>query len=233
MDEHITGQGKAVPMSQTSKNPSIKTPVTCSLLSTCTIDAAARAYTDVFVNDEPMTRQYHIDPATFLCHARHYIRFCADTQLSIIAWSADNNECAGFILCCDLVTDFSCLGPDITAFLSFFPESVALIDTLEDTYLDMDRVTGGNTLHIFQMGVRRSYRNRGIATDLIRRICVHAQERGFNKIVADCTGPVSRHVFERCGFGEIGHIPYDTFRTGSHTFFAGLEGGISLMSRDV
>jgi GNAT superfamily N-acetyltransferase len=236
-DEHVTENEKASGRPEIRKNlrRDIPTeiPVTYALLSGSTTEETTRAYTEVFVNDEPMTHRHHIDPDTFLCHARGYIRFCADAQQSFIACAPLTGECAGFILCSDLATDFSCLGAEMATFLAFFPASVAIIDALEDAFQDREHIARGATLHVFQLGVRRSYRNQSIATNLIHRVLFHAKEQGFRHIVADCTGPVSRHTFERCGFIERGHIPYDTFSTGNCMFFAGLPGGISLMVRDL
>jgi ribosomal protein S18 acetylase RimI-like enzyme len=204
-----------------------------SLLDTGMIEQAARAYTDVFVQDEPTTRRHNIDPGTFLVFARQYLRHCADFGLSIIAQDPQTAECVGFILCCDLATDIAALGLEMTKFLSFFPESVAIIDALEEKYLDRGMAEPGTTLHVFQLGVRREYRGRGIAPELIRRTCDLARERGFAQVIADCTSPVSHHTFERCGFQVRGSIPYDSFRNGNRKFFAGLNGGISLVIREL
>jgi hypothetical protein len=52
-------------------------------------------------------------------------------------------------------------------------------------------------------------------------------------VVADCTHPGSRRSFEQCGFHEAGSLSYDAFSLDGVRFFAGLEGGISLMVRDL
>ena len=145
------------------QNPVVETPVAYTLLTGSTIDKTARAYAEVFVNDEPTTHRHHINPDTFLSHARRYCRLCADAGQSIIACAPRTGECAGFILCWDLATDFSCLGDDMAAFLAFFPDSVAIIDALETAFLDREHIARGDTLHIFQLGVLQGYRNQTIA----------------------------------------------------------------------
>jgi len=204
-------------------------PVTYAHLTGSTTEVTARAYTDVFVNDEPTTYWHHIHPDIFLSFARHYCQLCADLGESIIATDPRTGDCAGFVLCWDLVTDFSRLSEDMAAFTACFPDTVAIIDALEFAFLERDHIVPGDTLHIFQVGVRREYRNQGIATALISHILLFAQTRGFSHVVAECTGPVSRHTFEQCGFVECGHIPYDQFRHNDRVFFAGLPGGISLV----
>ncbi len=208
-------------------------PVTYSLLCVDTIAQVARAYTDVFVQDEPMTRRYMIDPDTFFLYARQYVQHCADASLSIIAEDTISSECVGFILCCDMAKDISTLWREMAKFLSFFPDAVAIIDALKQKCLHRDMSHPGTTLHIFQIGVRDNYRKQAIATNLIHHICGHAKKRGFRQIVADCTGPVSCHTFKRCGFQVLGNIPYNSFSFKGRKFFAGLEGGISLVMREL
>lgn len=208
-------------------------PVTYSLLSVDRVEPTARAYTEVFVRDEPMTCRHTIDVDTFFRYARRYVHYCADASLSIIAEDTASSECAGFILCCDMATDISALEPEMAEFLSIFPDSVAIIDALEQNYLPMDMALPGTTLHIYQIGVRDNYRKQAVATNLIYRICDHAKDWDFRHIVADCTSPVSCHTFERCGFQPLGSIPYDSFYFNGRKFFSGLDGGISLVMREL
>jgi hypothetical protein len=58
-----------------------KSQVIFQLLSQDTADAAAELYTDVFLNDEPMTCRHGIAPGRFLPYARFYLRFCSEQQL--------------------------------------------------------------------------------------------------------------------------------------------------------
>ncbi|MCX6689008.1 MAG: GNAT family N-acetyltransferase [Methanoregula sp.] len=185
------------------------------------------------MNDDPTTHHHHINPDTFLSYAHRYCQLCADAGQSIIARIPRTGECVGFIFCWDLATDFSCMGNDMDAFLAFFPDSMAIIGALETAFLDREHIARGDSIHIFQLGVRRAYRNQAIATTLIRHILHHAQGQAFCHAVVECTGPASHHTFERCGFIERGHIPYDTFWNENRVFFAGLPGGISLMVRDL
>jgi hypothetical protein len=68
---------------------------------------------------------------------------------------------------------------------------------------------------------------------MIRRALDHARERGFTRAIADCTNPASKRVFSQCGFSELGFLSYDAFTFNGVRFFAGLEGGITLMGRDL
>jgi GNAT superfamily N-acetyltransferase len=118
------------------------------------------------------------------------------------------------------------------ALVSLFRESMAILEEVEHCP-DLLDIQPGTVLHIFQLGVRRGFRGRGLATGLIRSLLHQAKRQGFGKVIADCTGPVSMHTCEKCGFREAARVIYDDFYVDGKVFFRGLPGGISLMIRDV
>ncbi|MCU0632540.1 MAG: GNAT family N-acetyltransferase [Methanolinea sp.] len=203
------------------------------ILSPQMADATAELYTDVFLNDEPMTRHHKIGPEEFFPHAREYLHSCADLGLSYIATDRMTGEVIAFVLSSDLTTDWNAAGPGMARLLSFFRESMAIIEELESRCPDLHDVAPGTVLHIFQGGARREYRGQGLVTRLIRCTLALAKANGFSMVVADCTGPASKRVCERCGFECAAYIPYHQFMVDGEAFFAGLPGGISLMVQNI
>lgn len=195
--------------------------------------AAARLYAKVFLEDEPTTRHHAPDPDTFLPLADFYVRTLAEKELSFIAMDRTTGELAGFIFAFDLTHDPASDGEPMVRLIDRFRAAVAMIDELEDRHLDRAGIVPGSVLHIFQIGTARNYRGAGIAPALVRHLLHHALERGYRSAIADCTGPVSKSVFERCGFLEIGHFPYADFRHNGVAFFNRLPGGISLLKKDL
>lgn len=208
-------------------------PETLQLLTSDTADATAELYADVFLQDEPMTRSHGIDPRRFLPCAREYLHFCAGLKLSFVACNRKNGIITAFVLASDLATRWESAGPGIAALFSYFPESMAIIDELESRCPGIHGAEPGRVLHIFQAGTMREHRGRGLVTRLVRCTQAHAKKHGFQRIIADCTGPVSQHVFERCGFHCAAYIPYHDFLVEGEAFFSALPGGISLMVRDI
>jgi ribosomal protein S18 acetylase RimI-like enzyme len=205
----------------------------CLHLTISDADEAAWLYRDVFLADEPTSVRRAPDTALFLHYAKLYAGSLAKKNLSFIVRDERTDELAGFIFCVDLTLDPEREGEWMVAFLANFPEAVAMITELEDWYLNVAEVSPGTVLHIYQIGVSRKYRGQGIAQALIRRVLAHGRELGFRQVVADCTNPVSRRSFEQCGFHEKGFSSYEEFSLNGIRFFAGLEGGISLMTRDI
>lgn len=203
------------------------------LLTHDTSDATAELYTNVFLNDEPMTRRHGVTHAQFLPHAREYLHICADQKVSVISIDPRTSEVTAFLLGSDLTFGWHSAGPGIVALLTLFRESMAIIEELESRCPDLAHIRPGMVLHLFQAGAHREYRKQGLVTRLMECSLAHAQRRGYVKAIAECTGPVSRHAFEKCGFSCAAYIAYDAFRHDGNVFFSGLPGGISLMIRDI
>ena len=208
-------------------------PPVCVPLTESDVESAARLYTEVFLADEPTSHRYALDPALFPPYARFYIRSLVRKDLSFLIRDETTNELTGFIFCFDLTDDPENESAVMAEFIAHFKEAVAMIHELEDRHINLEEIKAGSVLHIFQIGVRRPYRKAGIARAMIRRVLAHARERGLRQVIADCTSPVSKRVFEQCGFSELGFYPYEAFSMNGVRFFAGLPGGISLMVKNI
>ncbi len=204
-----------------------------SPLTISDIDEVTKLYMDVFLADEPTSRAIAPDRIAACQDALGYVVALAENGLSFIARDGETGGIAGFIFCFDLLDDPTSEGAPMAALSRHFPEAISMIDELEDMFLRRSGVVRGSVLHIYQIGVGRPYRGRGIATALIRQVLRHARELGYRQVVADCTSAGSRRAFERCGFSGRGYLAYDAFSYKGVCFFQGLEGGITLMAKDV
>ncbi len=205
----------------------------CIPLTEPDADQAARIYRDVFLADEPTTLTKSPDPTRFFHYGRLYTRFLAGKNLSFLCRDEETHEIAGFIFCIDMTETAESLGEWATLIQEDFREAMVMISDLEDRYINLAETSPGSVLHIFQVGISREYRGNGIAQLLIRKALDNARKHGFRRAVADCTNPASRRSFERCGFHEVGFSSYEEFSLDGDRFFAGCEGGIWLMTRDI
>lgn len=218
----------------TGRAPASRTfPFTINPLSYGNASAAARLYTEVFLRDEPTTRHHAPDPDRFLPLADFYVRTLIEKKLSFVALNEEVGELSGFIFAFDLTHDPASDGEPMVRLIGSFQNAVAMIDELEDRHINRAEIEPGSVLHIFQIGTDGNHRGVGLAPALIRHLLDHAGVRGYRSAIADCTGPVSKSVFERCGFLELGHSPYADFRRNGVVFFSGLPGGISLLKKDL
>ena len=205
----------------------------CAPLTESDVESAARLYTEVFLADEPTSPRHALDPALFLPYARFYVGSLVRKELSFLSRHETTNDLAGFIFCFDLTDDPENEGAVMSEFISHFKEAVAMIHELEDRHLNREEIKAGSVLHIFQIGVSRQYRETGIARAMIQKVLIHARKRGFRQVIADCTSPASKRVFEQCGFSEMGFSPYEAFSMNGVCFFSGLDRGISLMMKKI
>ncbi|MEI6294402.1 MAG: GNAT family N-acetyltransferase [Methanomicrobiales archaeon] len=205
----------------------------CIPLTRSNADEAARIYRDVFLADEPTTHTRSPDPARFLHYGRLYTRFLSGKNLSFLVRDERTHDPAGFIFCVDMTETLEDVGEWATLIREDFREVMTMINELEDRHINLAGTSPGSALHIFQVGVERKYRGRGIAQFLIRQALVNAREHGFRQAVADCTSRYSRRCFEQCGFHEVGFSSYEEFSMDGKRFFAGCEGGIYLMRRNI
>lgn len=194
---------------------------------------AAQIYTDIFLADEPTTIRHGTDSSFFLPYAEMYVQFVARENLSFIARDKKTSEIIGFIFCLDFTSDIRDEGEQMEQFLNHFKATVVMMDELEDLFLNHDKIVAGSMLHVFQIGVDKKYRKLGIAKTLINQALNLAHERGFTHVIADCTSFTSTCSFESCGFDMVGKIPYDSFCMDGVRFFDGLDGGISLMVKNI
>jgi ribosomal protein S18 acetylase RimI-like enzyme len=224
-----SGNGIHVP----DQHSSLMGQPVCVPLTESDVEFAARLYTEVFLADEPTSHRHALDPALFLPYARFYVASLVRKELSFLSRQETTNELTGFIFCFDLTDDPENEGAVMVEFISHFKEAVAMIHELEDRHLNREEIKSGSVLHIFQIGVSRQYRKTGIARAMIRKVLTHARERGFRQVITDCTSPASKRVFAQCGFSEMGFLPYEAFSMNGVRFFAGLDGGISLMMKKI
>jgi RimJ/RimL family protein N-acetyltransferase len=208
-------------------------PVVITPLCDADVNEAARLCFEVFLYDEPTTRRIAPDPVRVFPESVWYVQSLVGRGLSFVAQNEQTHEIAGIVFSFDLTDDFSPDHERFTAFFDNFRPAIAMIDELEARYLDRSWCSPGFVLHAFQGGVRREYRRSGVLTALVDRMIAAARERGFHKIVADCTSPESQQALERCGFRQAGFLGYDAFFIDGVRYFHGLNGGLSLMVKDL
>jgi len=202
------------------------------LTSFC-IKNAALLYSQVFLNDEPTTLLHDPDPSQFLSFAEFYVQALITKNLSFVARDDNSSDIIGFIFCLDLLSDIRDEGEEMVCFLNQFKETVAMMENLEEKYLDLSQISFGNVVHVFQIGVHARYRRSGIAKSLITRVIENGKKMGYSQIIADCTSMGSVCSFESCGFVCLGSIPYESFTVDGNRFFSDLPGDMHLVLKNI
>ncbi|MFA4860698.1 N-acetyltransferase family protein [Methanoregula sp.] len=208
------------------------TPV-ISFLSEADAGPVTQLYADIFLADEPTSVRIAPDPARLLPLAHWYVGLLARRGFSFVARAPHTGEPVGFLFSFDITDDF-CEDPmRYAAYLDNFREAIAMIDELEERFLDRRSIPPGAVLHALQGGVSRDYRRCGLLKAMMERLVTRARERGYRQIVAECTNPASHKALLASGFCQAGFLAYDTFQINGAPCFAGLSGGLSLMVLDL
>lgn len=204
-----------------------------SFLTPQDVRPLARLYTEVFLADEPTSVRIAPDPARLLPHAEWYVGSLVPRGFSLAARDFGCGGPVGFLFSFDIPDEFPESPGRYAACLDNFRQAVVMIDELERRFLDRSGISPGSVLHTFQAGVRPDFRQQGVLAAMMERLVLRARERRYRHIVAECTNPVSHAASRNLGFRKAGFLPYDSFLIEGIPFFAGLEGGLSLVVRDL
>ena len=204
-----------------------------SFLSEADAGEVTELYAGIFLADEPTSVRIAPDPARLLPLAHWYVGLLARRGFSFVARAPHTGEPVGFLFSFDITDDF-CEDPlQYAAYLDNFREAIAMIDELEQRFLNRSSIPPGAVLHALQGGVSRDYRGRGLIRAMMDRLVIYARERGYRQIIAECTNPPSHKALLAYGFRQAGFLAYDTFLINGTPYFAGLSGGLSLMVLDL
>lgn len=204
-----------------------------SPLSEADVEPATYLYADIFLTDEPTSVRIAPDPGRLIPLAQWYVAALVCRGFSFIARDPLTGRIAGFLFCFDITDDFSEDARQYAAYLDNFREAIAMIDELELRFLDRGGIVPGTVLHALQAGVDPCYRRQGLLKAMMDQLVDRARQRGYRQVVAECTNPGSLAALRESGFVQAGFLPYDTFLINGEPFFAGLEGGLSLMVLDL
>jgi ribosomal protein S18 acetylase RimI-like enzyme len=191
-------------------------------LDETTLDGAIRCISEVFVENEPMTRHLRITLDEFLHFAHATYPEIAREGLSFVARDQQTGEIIGV----RVSEDFAKPPPPEIEGLSdkFFP-LFALLESLTQKFATQRSVKPGTYAHLFMVAVRGEYTNRGIAPIMNEIFLRHVIEKGFTHAVTEPTGRISQHVLiKKFGFNPLHRVNYDDFVFEGKRVFKGMEG---------
>jgi N-acetylglutamate synthase-like GNAT family acetyltransferase len=184
------------------------------------IEETATCISQVFSSFEPLAKTVKISFNEFYEFALPICKKAADEEISIIAKDQKTGEVVGFIISEDFIT----IESDHPAGISHKFEAVfSLLSELENNYRRCHPVKLGQVLHIFMLGVKEKYTKRHIATTLVKANLNLAKHHNFEIAVAEATGVVSQHIFDKLGFKEEFSIEYKSYKFKDKHIFSSIE----------
>lgn len=207
--------------------PLEKKGIKYEFLTKASAEEAFIVVTDTFLNHEPVISSLGVNREDYLSCAKVYCASAAEKGLSLLARDRNSGQIAGFIICEDLVTEWN--QDEDAKLISLIAPVISLVHVLERNFRLENNFKKGQCLHIFQVGVFPGFQGKSIATTLIQEAVEAARAKGYCYAAADCTGPISQHCHQKCGFTQQDSIDFRSFNFEGKIVFPKLEGKCVLM----
>lgn len=162
-----------------------------------------------------------ITAAEFEAFVRLFGAKAVADRLTIVARSADTREMIGALL-----TEDSASSPPsgMDQLSRKFDPINDILDQLDTDYWRGQAARQGDCLHLFLLGVARSFGGRGVAQQLVATCLENGLQRGYRLAVTEATNSVSQHIFRRLGFADRVRRSYRDHRFEGRAVFSSIEG---------
>lgn len=175
----------------------------------------------LFVNNEPITKSLQINYQEFRQLAEAYLRKAIMDRLSIVA-TEDNGIIVGFVISENLMT----IPPYIHQLSHKFAAIHKFSQELRSSYFGKYQYYYWElfrTLHILLLGVKDEYKNQKIATNLIKENLRLAKLNYFSVVISELTGIPSQNLFRKIGFQEEVTLSYDSYIFAGEKIFSSIK----------
>lgn len=198
---------------------------------------AGECLSDVFFREEPVTSRLNLEPEAYRNMVINFCRVIGRDGLCFIARDTVTGKVAGVITNIDMMIDFAekfAGEPDyFSQIMQMLAPDIAMTTLLEEKFNDEMKFLPGVCLHLFQCAVLPEYRKQGIAAALVDITVSNAVEKGYSWAAVDCTGEISKQIFDELGFTLFNKIKYSDFEfEGAHPF-AGLPGYYYFLAKKI
>lgn len=111
----------------------------------------------------------------------------------------------------------------------------AMVGELHDAYLKGKKLSRGDILYFFMLGVNPHYQGKGIGKHMISQTLLHAQSLGYKKAFAITTSLVSTHILVSNGFRVLKTLDYATYQYEGACVFKNIptDPGLALMEWEI
>lgn len=146
---------------------------------------------------------------------------CCESGLGYIARCNTSHRILGGVLCCDLQDSFS--APEFKLNVDHDP-MFAILRQLNLCHFNSWEINPNEYLQIKFVGVDSNYKGHGVAVELIKRVLLVGQEKGFSYVHAESAGNSSQYIFnQKLNFDIYGEVKYRDFVFNGTTPFTETE----------
>ena len=181
-------------------------------------DSVVRLLSESF-SREPMSRALGASARDLAPFVRRFMPECTSNGLSVAAVLEDDPDT---VVAAFLSRDFKSPVPeDLLEDCPWFPPAGHALMSVGEVYEARHPHLGrGEVADLWMVGTDARYALRGIASRMFRLCMRLARERGFSRVVTECTGHYSQTAARRAGFEEVTRLIYKEFRFDDQAVFA-------------
>ena len=174
-----------------------------------TLEGAIDCLTTSFCEDEPLASYLEIMPPEFKVFANVIVPPQLDNNLTFVAVDSETNKVAAIYFAEDYCQEEEAEIPGLSP---KFAPIFALHEVLGEMYRTIREVKPGEVLHMFMLGVSKSYLGRGIGNKLLRHSLELATENGYKYALGEASNVISQHMLRKhLGFETLASVDYSSF----------------------
>lgn len=184
---------------------------------------------EMFSLYDPPAVAVGISSAEFEAFVRLFSATAVADGLTIVARSADSSQMIGALL-----TEDSASPPPsgMDQLSRKFDPIFDILGQLDTEYWSGKSARPGDCLHLFLLGVARTFGGRGVAQQLVATCLENGLNRGYRLAVTEATNGVSQHIFRRLGFADRVRRSYQDHRFEGKAAFSSIEGHVGPILMD-
>jgi GNAT superfamily N-acetyltransferase len=203
-------------------------PVNYSLFAAPDADEMSRLLGDVFADRDPPAVAVGLTASEFEAFVRLFCSKADAEGLTIVARSAATGEMIGALLAEDSASEPPAAFDHVSA---KFNPIYDILGHLDAEYRGGAAIQLGESIHLFLLGVARSFAGKGVGQRLVAECVANAMRKGYRRAVTEATNKTSQHVFRKLEFIDRVQRSYNDHRFQGRAFFNSIaaEGGPILM----
>ena len=199
-----------------------------SLFEMNDLEQMADVLAESFSLGEPMASTVRLSKQYIQAIVRLFGPKAAAEKLTVVARSA-----SGKIVGALLAQDFASPPPDgMDGMPAAFNPIGALLDGLDESYRQTEKIRLGEFLHLFMVGVPAAFAGQKIGQTLVAECLRNGRQRGYRVAVTEATGNTSQHIFRRLGFVERFAANYADFEFEGKRVFSSIKDAVGALLMD-
>ncbi len=183
------------------------------------VDELIQLLSEVFTERDPPAVAVGLTRHEFSTLVELYRDRAGGEGLTIVARATDTGEMVGALLGEDSAAPFP---HGVERLSPKFDPIFDILGQLDAEYRANRTIVPGEALHIFLLGVKRSFAGRKVAQDMVRMCVENGRGRGYKLAITEATNNISRHIFRKAGFEDRVSRAYCDHRFAGQSVFAAI-----------